>query len=173
MDSEISHYFDIREFVSRETWEKYGTLSFYYVQHRIINICKLLHHKTAETYNVSEEDVSLRINNWHLEEEGEVFEYEGYISGVDNEKLWKDGKLSEEDFDSFHRQGHAANVRISVIKNDKTVQLSAYDIASIILKDEDDFVLNGLTVISEPIKSRDFLHLDCRNTQSFKLKILA
>lgn len=170
--SEINHYFDIKEFISEDTWNEYGPSSFLYVQQRIINSCKLLHQKLSDVYDVPQGDVSVRINTWHFEDGDKVYQYQGYISGKDNEKKYHDGDFGEEDYDSFHRQGHAVNVRVKIKKDGEIKVLNSYEIAAIVLEFEDDFILNGLTVISEPRSDRDYLHMDCRNTRSFKLKIV-
>lgn len=173
MNPKISEYFDIREFISKQTWDRYGNQSFWFVQHRIINSCKLLHRKIADRYDIPQTDVTVVINNWYKTSDTQnSYEYEGFVSGNDNAKLYEMGKLNDDDYDSFHRQGHAVNVKVNVKINNKIEKLTSYDIAVIILEHEDDFVLNGLTVIGEPRKNKYELHLDCRNTRSFKLKII-
>lgn len=172
-NTQVSTHHDIREFISRKTWTRLGPAAIEFVQARIINVVELLQSKIALDLNIPVNTVSIYANTWHLDPINGVTDA-GYRSAHDYYEAVIAGntEVIDEQFDSFHRQGHAVNVTCEVIMNNKRKELTAYEIASVILNHEDSFILNGLSVIGEPRKSRKGLHLDCRNTRSFKLKIL-
>jgi len=173
-NTKISQYHDIREFVSPVVWKKWGNKSKWFVQARIVNVCELLRRKTAAIHEVPVSNVIVKINTWHTDNPKETVSDAGYRSGLDF--LNNEGKpladIDIGDYDSFHWQGHCANATVEVVKDDNVVYLSSYGIATVILSFEDDFILNGLTAISEPRKSHTSLHMDCRNTGSFGIKIM-
>lgn len=174
LSTKVSKHYDIREFVSSVVWDEWKLKSKWFVQARIINVCELLYRKISINYDIPISNIKIKINTWMQDGRKKGISDAGYRSGLDY--LDPDGKPRTDIklgvFDSFHRQGHCVNVCIEILKDEKTTYLSSYDITSVILDHENDFIVTGLTAISEPRKHSDCLHMDCRNTNSFNIKIV-
>lgn len=86
----IAKNFVLQEFVSHETWRRFGTNSIWFIDPKIVAICQFLRNKFA---------VKITINDWHLG--GNYFE-----SGFRDSLSTVGSKFSQ------HRFGRAADIKV-------------------------------------------------------------
>ena len=159
----VSKYFDVRELVPPETWDRWGTRSIWFIRQDMLDSLDLLHVKVEEEYNLKPREVRIVVNNWH-DKMGinYTYKYSGYRppSAYIKDEVLKKNPNSE----SLHRQGNGFDVKCFVKTGNDWGQLTTMRIHDIILKHQHDFLFEGLTTLENADKTPTWTHLDGRNT---------
>lgn len=133
----VSHDFDIREFVSPETWKKHGYKSIRFIDQRVIFIAQLLRSISAKP---------VIINNWHYSHKHKIYTLSGYRP--------PDTKIGVTE--SQHKFGRAIDVKV--------VGMTAQEVYDLVLDNLNEFISIGLTTIEDIRFTPTWNHLDCRNS---------
>lgn len=128
----LNKYFDIREFVPKQIWTKFGDKSIWFVDERTIAIALAYREHFG---------VPIIINNWHT---GGEYMYRGYRPPRVN--------LGAEY--SQHKFGRAFDC--------STSSISASDMLKEVQANWTKFKALGLTTIENPKFTPGWLHSDCR-----------
>jgi len=130
----ISENFKLSEFIDKETYQKYGTKSLWFIDKRIVNIAQFIRsrHKMAVT-----------INNWSS---GGSYS----LSGFRPPQATIGAKMSQ------HRYGRAIDVKIS--------GMTPQELYQDILANERLYMKVGLTTIENIEATPTWNHLDIRET---------
>lgn len=167
----VSQNFDIREFVSEETWNKWGERSVQFVSKEIIALAQFYSQFFGiyfRSKNPKISKVKIVINNWSF---GGNFQMRGYRPPSAYAKGGHFGKtpLSE----SQHRRGNAFDCDvILVIEGNREVEVPQAELHQIIKANWLEFKNNGLTTIEALEDAPTWLHSDCRTTNSPNLLIV-
>ena len=140
--SKISKHFDIREFVSKHTWDEWGMRSLWFLDPRLITLAEF----TREWFGAP-----MMINNWHI---GYSYQNRGY----------RHPESSVGASEGQHRFGRALDFNIKGLSSDQV-----YDE---ILANEKDFMLAGITTLENKQYAKTWTHMDIRNTGSANILIV-
>lgn len=129
----ISQHFDIREFVSPETWERNGPDSIKFIDPKLIDLAEFMRKYFG---------ASVIINNWHT---GGNFKNRGF----------RDFDSKVGGFTSQHRQGKAFDCNIK--------GFTIAELHKAIKKDERAFYAAGLRRIEDIKDAPTWLHCDIKD----------
>lgn len=141
----VSDNFYLDEFINPTTYQKWGKHSQRYIRPEVIRIAQLLRSYTGK---------SITINDW-------------FVGGNYQESGLRDFNTSTGASYSAHKFGAGADLKIG--------DLTAYEMADIVIKNQDIFMQVGLTRIENPDftkGNRDWLHTDCLWTGENKIIIV-
>lgn len=138
----INDYFDVREFVPPQIWNKFKESSIWFIDPKVIAIATAY----REFFNVP-----IIINNWY---NGGSFMYRGYRpprANVGSEY-------------SQHKMGRAFDCH--------TTAMSSRELHKLIIDNQKHFMEFGLTTLEDPAFSPTWVHSDCRPTNMNELLIV-
>jgi len=138
----LNDYFDVREFVPPQIWNKYGEKSIWFIDPKIIQIATLY----REFFNVP-----IVINNWYI---GGKFMYRGY----------RPPRVNIGSEFSQHKMGRAFDCHSPLI--------TPQEMYKIILDNPTKFQEVGLTTLENIIFTNTWLHSDCRPTNQDTILIV-
>lgn len=130
----LNNYFDIREFVPPQIWNKYAEKSLWFIDPKIVEIATAY----REHFNVP-----IVINNWYI---GGQFMYRGY----------RPPRVNIGSEYSQHKMGRAFDCH--------SPSISVKEMHSEIIKNFDKFKLVGLTTLEDINFTTTWVHSDCRPT---------
>lgn len=157
--------FDVREFVPKEVFAKFGEQSKWFVSDNIVKMSAFIT-DFFDTYCRSKyqsvKEVNVIVNNWST---GGSFNYRAlrtvdYING-EVKKGIQTAMLSQ------HIGGatNAIDFNVTVTTIDgKTITLDSNDVRNIILQNEKAFMDAGLTALESGHFAPTWCHADCRHT---------
>ncbi len=128
----VSKNFDLREFVPREVYSRFGSNSLWFVDPQIVAVCQLVKDLTQK---------AVIVNNWHT---GGHFNESGYRHPH---------TLTGANF-SQHKRGHAADIKV--------MGLTAAEVFNIVQNNWLIFKRLGLTTAEDVAVTKSWLHLDTR-----------
>lgn len=149
----ISQNFDIREFVPKSTFQKYGVNSTWFVSEKSVKCAEFYKSFFTSYYknklgNDKVKSVLIVINNWHI---GGVKQYSGY----------RPPEYTEGAKESQHRAFNAFDCEIWIVFNDGTKKEVDYNEIHQIIKDnESEFMANGVTRVEDVSIATRWLHTD-------------
>lgn len=151
----ISPNFDLREFVSPQTWAKWGAKARWFVRPEVINGAELLREIARQKYPTA----IVEINTYLY---GRSYTHSGYREPLS----YSEGQFNKTpNTESLHRQGAAIDCKI---KTDSLKYLSSKEMAALVTANEDRFLSAGITRMEDWRNTKgsfiDWLHLDCANT---------
>lgn len=138
----INEYFDIREFVPPQIWNRFGEKSIWFIDPKIIEIAKAY----REFF-----EVPIIINNWYI---GGRFMYRGYRpprANVGTEY-------------SQHKSGRAFDCH--------SPSITPQHMYKLILDNQEFFMEKGLTTVENVLFTPTWIHSDCRPTNKKELLIV-
>ena len=142
----VAPNFDIREFVPKQIWERYGEKSVWFIRPQIINIAQFI----RERY-----DKPVRLNSWHYAKDGvPVFNERGFRL-PDTET---GSKYSQ------HKQGNAGDLDVR--------GMTADEVREDILANKQVFMDLGLTTLESGEYAPTWVHFDCRTTNMDEILIV-
>jgi hypothetical protein len=158
----LTENFDLREFVSQVTWNKWGTNSLWFIDLRLVYFFQsfklyLIRHFQISDSNVV--NVLITINNWNT---GGVRQWSGYRPPI----FYRtgDGKKNP-DTESLHRQGKAGDCIITIVyRNGMRRVVPMAEIHDIIMKNQSVFWHMGLRRIESLKDAPTWLHADIAET---------
>lgn len=167
----VSANFDIREFVPKSVWDRFGQDSLWFINERVINLAQF--YKDFFTAHFKKQDpnvdyVIIKINNWMY---GGVKQYSGFRPF---EYILKQVKAGNKVATlSQHCLGNAFDCEIIIVyKDGSQVEANYAVIHEIIKQNWSLFKKNGLTTIESLEFAPGWLHSDCRNTGINNLLII-
>ena len=111
----VAENFCLQEFVSKNTWTKWGAKSMWFVDPKLFSLAQF--YKEFFTMHYQADDVFIVINNWHV---GGSYIGRGYREP----QQYNEGQFSKRpNSESQHRYGRAFDCDI-IIKNGTTLSLS-------------------------------------------------
>ena len=160
----VSDNYDIREFVSPQTWDKWGEKSIWFVRPVCWLGAELIKKKAVEKYG----DCSVVINGWLYN-----LGYTG--SGYREPAQYNTGQFKKNtNSESLHRQGMADDIKIKIKSTGRW--LTSVEMSMLVLENEDEFLVIGITTIEDPKDTKgkeiDWLHMDGRTTNKDKILIV-
>jgi hypothetical protein len=152
----VAANFVVQEFVPRETWERWGTNSIWFIRKELVELMQFTKLFLSDYFG---EEIYVVMNNWHT---GGVRDDSGYRppSSYGPSGEFKKNPLSE----SLHRQGCATDSKYFVKRGGKLEEIPADVIRNIITQHEAEFMAAGLTTIEDAAFSPSWLHMDIRWT---------
>lgn len=140
--------FDIREFVPETLWEQFGPKCIWFINPTIITLAQFYKDYFSGYF---QQEVNIIINDWLW---GGRFDERGYRYP----KSETGSKLS------FHRGGlcSAFDCEIRIAETGEEIEPDL--IREIILKNEAEFMQQGLTTLESGEYATGWIHSDCRNT---------
>lgn len=160
---QVAKNFDIREFVSPGTFNKWGNKCIWFVDQKVIDLAQFAknfftdYFKEIETKEV--EKVTITINNWLWkgDKTGRGYrEPSQYLTGQ-----FKKSPLSE----SLHRQGKAVDMVVTIHYTDGTKRrVPTKELVSIIQTFWNMWKQTGVACIEHWEDAPTWLHCDFRNT---------
>lgn len=170
----VSKNFDLREFVSERTWNKWGKASRWFVRPALIILAQFYKDFFTEYFQEHEKKevktVVVVINNWHYSS-GRKFNWRGYRPPIAYylDKILMRKPKSE----SLHRQGIAFDCHFIIKYTDGTQRVpSMEEIHKIIKQYWRYFKAAGLTTIESIRWAKTWLHSDMRDTGMEELLIV-
>lgn len=155
INMQISQHFDVREFVPKHIWEKFGAASSWFVNPRIVHISEfyksfwLTYYKKKLGSN-KVKSVFIIVNDWH---------YGGSKQwrGLRTEQCNEGGKNSQ------HRYMNAFDCDIIIEMEDGSkIEADYNEVHRVIMENEREFMANGVTCVESPKFATTWLHTDCR-----------
>lgn len=150
----ISDNFDLREFVPKSTFQKYGANATWFVSQKMISVAEFYkefftnYFKTKLPGKVA--SVSIVINNWHI---NGPKQYSGY----------RPPDYTEGAKESQHRCHNAFDCEITIVFLDGSKQEADYkEIHQIIQDNEALFLSKGVTTVEDVAIASGWLHTDFR-----------
>ena len=149
----VSANFDIREFVSKKIYDRWGTDSSWFINQRVVNLAQFYRDFFTRYFRNKDANVShviIVINTWFY---GGKDEYSGF-----REPEGKEGaSLSQ------HRFCNAFDADIIIVYKDGTKKEADYKQIHKIIEDYNDiFMEAGLTAVESVEDAPTWLHSDCR-----------
>ncbi len=138
----ISEHFDVREFVPKEIWDKWGVNSIWWVNPKLVELAELIRNHF---------NASVTINNWHT---GGSFNWRG----LRTPSCTEGASLSQ------HRFMNAIDINVGGKNSD--------EVFDEIFKNQGKFMTIGLTTMEDKSMTKGWTHLDCRNTGKKELLIV-
>jgi hypothetical protein len=152
----VSTNFDIREFVPKSTFQKYGVNARWFVSMKAVAVAEFYkeffsnYYKTKQPGKVSH--VSIVVNNWHI---GGSKQHSGY----------RPPEYTEGAKESQHRMANAFDCEIVVVYLDgKREEVNYKEIHEIIKANEALFLSKGVTTVEDVAIAATWLHTDFRWT---------
>ncbi len=159
----VAENFCLQEFVSKNTWSKWGAKSMWFVDPKLFSLAQF--YKEFFTMHYQADDVFIVINNWHV---GGSYIGRGYREP----QQYNEGQFSKRpNSESQHRYGRAFDCDI-IIKNGTRYEADYIEIQKIINENKDLFMQKGLTTLEDPAIAKTWLHSDVRNTGLDHIKIV-
>lgn len=149
----VSENFDVREFVSKALWDKYGTNSTWFINPKIVDVaefyrCFFFNHYKALYPNLVR--VAIVVNNWHT---GGTKQW----SGLRTPDYKEGATLSQ------HRFKDAFDCEIFLVFSDGSrVEVDYIHIHQIIKANEALFLAQGISAIEDVAIAATWLHTDLR-----------
>lgn len=150
-----SQNFDIREFIPKRIWDKFGTSSTWFVNPLMVRVAEFYKSFFTTYYknkygNDKVKEVLIVINNWH-------------IGGA---KQWSGVRLVDcpehKEF-SQHSFKNAFDCEIIIVFTDGKKQEADYkEIHQVIQANEKEFMANGVTCVEDVAIASGWLHTDFR-----------
>lgn len=167
----VAENFDLREFVSPDTWKKWGKNSRWFVDQRVIDYAQYC--KGFFTYYFKKnrkkkvKKVTITINNW-------LWKGNKVGRGYREPKQYNSGQFKKTpNSESLHRQGKAVDQVVTIYYEDGTTEhVKSKELLAIIQQYWTQFKTTGVTTIEDPAIAPTWLHSDFRNTQSEDLLIV-
>jgi hypothetical protein len=152
----ISENFDLREFVPKSTFQKYGANARWFVRLLIVTIAEFYKEFFTNYYKLKYpgkvSHVVITINNWHV---GGTKQYSGY----------RPPEYTEGAKESQHRLANAFDCEITIVFLDGTRQEVDYvEVHKVIKENEALFLSKGVTTVEDVSIAKGWLHTDCRWT---------
>ena len=138
----LNDYFDVREFVPPQIWNKFGEKSIWFIDPKVVEIATAY----REFFKVP-----IVINNWYI---GGQFSYRGY----------RPPRVNIGAEFSQHKMGKAFDCH--------SPSISVKDIYNQILENWDHFKQFGLTTVEDVNFTPTWIHSDCRVTNQDTLLIV-
>jgi len=152
----VSDNFDIREFVSPDTWRKWGERSIWFVDPVIIEIAEFYREFFCDYYGADE--VNVIVNDWH-------FGGRKIGRGYREPKQYNSGQFSKRpNSESLHRQGKAFDCDIYLKMNGESKEVDYRAVHAIIKTHQFEFRRAGVTTLEHPEFAKTWLHTDVRYT---------
>ena len=149
----VSANFDIREFVPKSIWDKWGEKSTWFVGENVVKLAQFYKDFFTKYYKNKYDDVervSIVVNTWHY---GGSLQYRGFRPP----QYQYGAKLSQ------HRFCNAFDCDIIIkFNNGKQIECDYVEIHAVINEYSDQFIANGLTTLESPEDAPTWLHSDCR-----------
>jgi hypothetical protein len=150
----ISENFDIREFVPKSIWNRFGVNSVWFIDRKVVDIAEFYKefftNYFKQKYPGKVESVSIVVNNWHY---GGIKQYSGFRPP----ECTEGAKLSQ------HRFKSAFDCEITVNYTDgKKSEADYVEIHKIIQDNESLFLSKGVTCIEDVAIATGWLHTDTR-----------
>lgn len=149
----VSTNFDIREFVPRSIWNRWGKDSTWFVSEQVVKLAQFYKDFFTKYYKNKYDDVesvSIVVNTWYY---GGTLQYRGFRPP----SYTKGAKLSQ------HRFCNAFDCDIVVKFKDGRKQEADYaEIHDVINEYNGIFMQNGLTAVESVKDAPTWLHSDCR-----------
>jgi len=149
----ISQNFDLREFIPKRLWDKFGVNATWFVNPKSVKLAEF-YKSFFTTYfkkkygNDKVKTVLIVINDWH----------------TGGKKQWsglRTHECTEGATDSQHRYMNAFDCEIKIAFADGTVQEAIYpEIHKVIHENEAEFMANGLARIEDVSIANGWLHSD-------------
>lgn len=151
----LSENFDLREFIPKSTYLKYGTSATWFVKKEIVEIAEF--YKSfffdyfKKKYGVDKvKNVLIVVNNWNS---GGGKQYSGY----------RPPEYTEGAKESQHRAFNAFDCEIIIVFTDgKRIEAEYSEIHKVILSNEDLFLSKGVKCIESLKDAPTWLHTDIR-----------
>jgi hypothetical protein len=158
----VTENFDIREFVPKAVWDKYGANCVWFVNPKLINLAQLHKDLLCEEYGAN---VSVTINSWHY---GGNRQWSGLRTyHWIQEQLSKGRKTATL---SQHLGGQAN--AIDNVCSIEGVRINAQEIDNFVKENQLLYMREGLTTIEGTRYSPTWTHMDCRYTGLEELLIV-
>lgn len=171
---ETSKHFDVREFVPKEVYDRFGQQSWQFVSDAIVKMTNFAYDFFTDYYkqkDLTVDHISILINNWHL---GGTFENRGLrtISYINSQiaKGIKTAMLSQ------HVGGSTNAVDLNIIityKGGRKLTVNSDEVWSVIFEHQKEFIAAGLTTLEDKSMTKGWTHCDCRHTGKDSLYIVA
>lgn len=138
----ISEHFDIREFVPKEIWDKFGEQSIWFVRKETVEFAEFLRNHFGK---------AITINNWHT-------------GGTFNFRCLRTPSCTEGAAYSQHRFMNGFDFNVAGMTSDEV-----YDH---ILANQDEFMKAGMTTMENKSMTKGWTHIDFRWTGLNKILIV-
>jgi hypothetical protein len=153
--TKVSDNFDIREFVSKETFDRYGVNATWFVRKQTIDTAEFYKSFFTDYYKKKlgankVASVSIVVNNWHF---GGGKQFSGY----------RPPSYTEGAKESQHRAFNAFDCEIWVVFTDgKRQEVDYVEVHRVIMQNEALFLSKGITCIEDVRDATGWLHTDFR-----------
>jgi hypothetical protein len=159
---QLSDNFDLREFVSRAVYNRWGIKSRWFVRQEMVDLAEFYKSFFTEYYKKKYpgkvKTVLVVINNWHY---GGSKQYSGYREDA----YYLRNGLVEIKSGSQHRFFNGFDAEFIIVFNDGTrVEVDYKEIHEVIKKNEALFMEKGLTTVEDVSVATGWLHSDGRWT---------
>lgn len=162
---EITKHFDVREFVPKDVYDRFGQQSWQFVSDAIVKMTNFAYDFFTNYYkqkDLTVDHISILINNWHL---GGTFENRGLRTiGYINSQVAKGIKTA---MLSQHVGGSTNAVDLNIIityKGGRKLTVNSDEIWSVIFEHQKEFIAAGLTTLEDKSMTKGWTHCDCRHT---------
>ena len=151
----VSQNFDVREFIPKRIWDKFGTNSTWFVNKKIVSIAEFyksffLTYYKKKYGNDKVVNVLIIVNNWH----------------TGGDKQWRglrSKECTEGTDDSLHRYMSGFDCDIIIVFADGSkVEADYKEIHEVIKANEVEFMANGVSAVEDVSIASTWLHTDCR-----------
>lgn len=151
----VSPNFNLREFVPKETYEKWGNRSIWFIDQRLFSVAELyksLFLKEFKKLYPDVIDVLIIVNNWHV---GGPYNFRGY----------RPPNCTEGAGESQHRFGRGFDCDVIIVFKNGIKKEAEYALVHKIIRDNwDQLNRAGLTTVEDVSIAATWLHSDTRNT---------
>lgn len=153
----VSKNFDIREFIPKSIWSRFGTNSTWFVSEKVVKLAQFYkdfftaHYKHNDQSGKEVDSVIITVNTWHYKTGGH--EYRGFRPP--NSRTG--ASLSQ------HKFCNAFDCDVHIKYTDGTRKEADYKYIHKVIKDnEEEFMSHGLTTLESVKDAPTWLHSDCR-----------
>lgn len=150
----VSPHFDVREFVPKDMWDRFGEKSIWFVNPKLVEIAEF--YKTfflkhfQKTNGNKLVNVLVVVNNWHY---GGSRQYSGIRPAYSNIGA----------ANSQHKYKAAFDCQFILrFKDGESITPDYRDIHKIIMDHEEEFLEAGVTTLEHPDYAKTWLHTDIR-----------
>lgn len=164
--------FDLREFISPDTYKRWGHKSIWFVNKKVLYFAQF--HKDFLTdhyrkiYGSKLVKVTVTVNNW-------LFGGDKIGRGYrEPQQYAKGGQFEDDPFsESLHRQGLAVDLIVVLhFADGKKLLIDSKTQILIILNNWETYKQTGLTTVESPAYAPTWLHADFRNIDQYDLHIV-